>query len=524
MRKSLSKLILFLSILFLINTAAAQQTSLQANKKELIFSAVKGTESKPGVITFSSKKNEKISFRISREKAENFKLVGPVPTQIASNKKMNLSLVFVPSNDDIGILQARLQVVGSSGKIIAETDLKGLSLKGLEGENEPTLKTIIEILGYQVNNGWTTLANNMKPDLQGEEIIASSFRKAGKGKVEMIPVARFSPDFELPFGYYTVSQNGPQLHQVGVLSKTNDKPEHQALFPSISAGSNSFDPGENSFGLYSTGAGHSAYSLDDWNILLHPSNASHATRTYPLKDQQGRLVSNSYLVCFEEAKNGDYNDYVFILKNVQPVTLSEEYTNLFNGKNLDGWDIYLSGKEMNNDTEKNFTVQTDEAVHVRGKELGYIRTKKGFTNYHFVVEFKWGEKKWPPREDAKRDAGICYNIPGNEPDSIWPKSIECQIQEGDTGDFWLLSFSTITVNDSTNKPANHTRMVKKLDAEKPTGQWNTVEVISYNGKCIHIVNGVVVNAGEKASVTNGRILLQSEYSEVYYRNAKIRGL
>ena len=524
MIKSLKKLILFLSVLFLMNTVAAQQTSLQVNKKELIFSAVKGAESKPGVISFSAKKNQRISFRISGQKAENFKLVGSVPNQIVANQKTKLTVLFEPIDDSIGILEAKLQAVSSSGKLIAESDLKGLSLKGLEGENEPTLKTIIEILGYQVNNGWTTLANNLKPELQGEEIVASSFKKAAKGKVEIIPVARFSPDFELPFGYYTASPNGPQLHQVGVLSKTKGKPEHQALFPSISAGSDSFDPGENRFGLYGTGAGHSAYTLDAWNIVLHPGYASHATRIYPLKDQQGKLVSNSYLVCFEEAKNGDYNDYVFILKNVNPIPMSEEYKNLFNGKNLEGWDLFLMGKEMNNDTEKNFTVQTDGALHVKGKELGYIRTKKGFTNYHFVVEFKWGEKKWPPREDAKRDAGICYNIPGNEPDSIWPKSIECQIQEGDTGDFWLLSFSTISVNDSTNKPANHTRMVKKLDAEKPTGQWNTVEVISYNGKCIHIVNGVVVNAGDKASITNGRILLQSEYSEVYYRNAKIEQL
>ncbi len=67
-------------------------------------------------------------------------------------------------------------------------------------------------------------------------------------------------------------------------------------------------------------------------------------------------------------------------------------------------------------------------------------------------------------------------------------------------------------------------MVKHSDAEKPSGQWNTVEVISYNGKCVHIVNGVVVNAGEEASVKEGRILLQSEFSEIYYRNIRIREL
>ena len=147
-----------------------------------------------------------------------------------------------------------------------------------------------------------------------------------------------------------------------------------------------------------------------------------------------------------------------------------------------------------------------------------------YSNFHFKVDFKWGERRWPPRDTAKRDAGICYNIPVNEPDSIWPQSIECQIQEGDVGDFWLLGFSTIKVNGVKNVPANHTRMIKQKDAERPTGEWNTVEVVSINGKCLHIVNGVIVNMGEEASVKNGRILLQSEYAEIYYRNVKIRKL
>jgi hypothetical protein len=95
---------------------------------------------------------------------------------------------------------------------------------------------------------------------------------------------------------------------------------------------------------------------------------------------------------------------------------------------------------------------------------------------------------------------------------------------GDVGDFWLLGFSTIKVNGIENKPSNHTRMIKQKDAEKPNGEWNTLEIISYHGKCVHIVNGVIVNVGEEASVKNGRILLQSEFAEVYYKNVKIRQL
>ena len=64
-------------------------------------------------------------------------------------------------------------------------------------------------------------------------------------------------------------------------------------------------------------------------------------------------------------------------------------------------------------------------------------------------------------------------------------------------------------------------MVKKTDAEKPTGEWNTVEVVCDGDKITNIVNGVVVNEGTNASVTKGKILLQSEGAEVYYRKVEL---
>jgi hypothetical protein len=519
-----TKILLICCLCALAIHLPAQVASLSSNRKQLIFSAIKQTESKPDTLTLTlGKGTAKIKTSIVGDQSAKFKILSKLPSQIAANQKVKLALVFAPA-DLIGIAKANLRVTDLSGKELAKVNLTGLGLKGVEGENEAALTTVMEALGYNVNVGWRTLAHHAKPALQGDEIAATSFKKTGKGRVEMIPVARFSPDFELPFGYYTTSAGELQKHQAGILSKTVSKPQHAALFPAMSAGGTSFDPGENVFGLYATGPTHSGYTADAWNLLLHPANVAHAVRTYPAKDQQGKHLKDSYIVCFEEAKNGDYNDYVFLVKNVMPVADGKDFTSLFNGKDLEGWDIFLTGKGLNNDPAKNFAFQNDGVLYVTGKELGYIRTKKGFSNYHFSVEFKWGEKNWPPRVGAKKDAGICYNIPMNEPDSIWPQSIECQIQEGDTGDFWLLGFSTIAVNDSTNKPTNHTRMQKKLDAEKPNGEWNTVEVISYNGTCIHIVNGVEVNRGEKASTKDGCILLQSEYSEVYYRNAKIKQL
>lgn len=301
-------------------------------KRELIFSAVKGTESKVDSLSFEGAKN-KVVPSISGEGKDFFKIIA----QHKVGKKESILIGFSPAIDFIGISQATLLVINSVGKTISSITLKGLSLKGIEGENEASLESIVKILGYPINVGWTTLANNSNPILQGDEIATGTFQKVGEGKVEMIPVARFSPNFELPFGYYTNSPQGLQQHQVGILAKTKKTLKHSTLFPALTFGGTSFDPKNNTFGFYSIGLNHTVYSSDVWNQLYYAENVAHGTRIYPVKNQ-----ANTYLVCFEEAKNGDYNDYVFLVKNIKPV--KESFTNLFNGKDLAGWNSFLQGK------------------------------------------------------------------------------------------------------------------------------------------------------------------------------------
>ena len=505
-------------LMLLINIAVYSQ-QISVTKNNMVFSAIKGSVSKADTIYLASQGSVNVgAIKITGDQAAFFKLISQKPNRVTSNKPESLVLVFQPTESFIGIARAVLEIKNIKPSI----SLTGLSTKGLEGENEAPLASIADALGYKINVGWSALANNLKPELQGEELEPAFFTKAEEGKVEMIPVARYSPDFSLNFGYYTISEKGPVQHQTGVLAVAGKFPEHQTLFPALSDGKSSFDPGDSKFGLYAISPSHTVYSEDIWNVLYYPTHATHAMRIYHVHDKAGVELPNTYLVCMEEAANGDYNDYVFIIKNVKPVFINTDFTSLMNGKNLDGWHTWLQGREKNSDPEKIFTFQSDGVLHDLGKELGYIMTDKSFGNYHFVLEFKWGERRWVPREANKRDSGICYNIPEDSKDEIWPPSVECQIQEGDVGDFWLLGNSTIQVDGKQNPPLNHSQIVKKKDGEKPNGEWNTVEVISFNGKCAHIVNGVLVNYGENASLIGGRILIQSEYAELYYRNVRIR--
>jgi biofilm protein TabA len=213
--------------------------------------------------------------------------------------------------------------------------------------------------------------------------------------------------------------------------------------------------------------------------------------------------------------------FLFVFLFVSSQGQGQEFKPLFNGKNLDGWYSYFNERGKNNDFSQVFAV-SDGMLHISGQEFGYIATERSYDNFHLVVEFKWGEKKYPPREKDKRDNGIVYYMSGK--DHVWPRGIECQIQEGDCGDFWLIDSPTVVIDGVRTASTKNTRAFKKKDNEKPTGEWNRIEVIAQNGRCTHIVNGVVVNEGADATLRSGRILIQSEGAEAYYRKIEIKEL
>jgi len=196
---------------------------------------------------------------------------------------------------------------------------------------------------------------------------------------------------------------------------------------------------------------------------------------------------------------------------------------LFNGKDLSGWYTFTSHGDASIDpyADPNGIYKVEDGViHISGEKFGCLTTKEEYSDYRLRLEVKWGDKKWPPRdrEETPRDSGILMHCVG--PDQVWMKSIECQIQERDFGDFFLVGGTTIEVDGKLEKG----RVVRTKDVEKPHGEWNVVEVVCDGDSITNIVNGVVVNTGVKASVARGKIVLQSEGAEVFYRDITITPL
>jgi hypothetical protein len=242
---------------------------------------------------------------------------------------------------------------------------------------------------------------------------------------------------------------------------------------------------------------------------------------------------------------------------------------LFNGKDLSGWETYLSKPYLtwevpglkrgtngayleavgkNRDPLKVFTVENADGqptIHVSGQGFGTMTTLETFTNYHLRLEMKWGERRWANRTTARRDSGLLYHCHGElgAMSGNWPRSIEFQIQEQDIGDLYPIG-TQISVNvraektnlwayDPKGEPRvfdKNRRCAKMGDAEKPRGEWNTIDLYCFDGDSVHIVNGQVmmrlrnaqrVDGDMPVALTSGTISFQSEGAEVYYRKVEI---
>lgn len=221
---------------------------------------------------------------------------------------------------------------------------------------------------------------------------------------------------------------------------------------------------------------------------------------------------------------------------------------LFNGKNFDGWHII---KQDPNADEELFSVEDGVIRTYKGLEDGSAQafaeliTDREYESFVLSMEYKWGEKKFKPRNEAVRDAGVLFH--GFDEDLFWASGAECQIQEGDTGDLWLIGVRGSTTLDHSNEhyapdgkaatkggPDDRYRSFSRnWYWEKPG--WNKVVLEVTGDKAKFLVNDKLVNevfdlrryhedVEEWKPLTKGKILLQAEGAEIYYRNIYIKTL
>lgn len=235
----------------------------------------------------------------------------------------------------------------------------------------------------------------------------------------------------------------------------------------------------------------------------------------------------------------------------------EGFVPLFDGKSLQGWTSarVLEGKESA------FSVNEEEkALHVyKGKQgdskqdTDCLNTEKEFSHYILKLEYQWAGKRFSPRTEWDRDAGLLFHVHGDVK-KVWPHSLEMQIGESPadkkhgpdsegrfhTGDLFVLGRHLKV--DATRTGRNYDPAGEKmtggsgptpLGTEKPFGEWNEVEIQVHGAeKATFILNGEVVHEitnmqqqgkdGKFVPLAQGHIGLQAEWAEILYRNIRIK--
>ena len=149
-------------------------------------------------------------------------------------------------------------------------------------------------------------------------------------------------------------------------------------------------------------------------------------------------------------------------------------------------------------------------------------SEQSFRNFKLTVEYRWNTDTNFAKKNNSKNSGVMYLVPAETPDVLWPKGIQFQIKEGATGDFVFLQEVTLKINGAKNEPGKSVVTKRFADAEKAIGEWNTLVVISKNGKITQKLNGKLVNQGIESSVTEGRILLQYEGFPIDFRKVNIK--
>lgn len=217
------------------------------------------------------------------------------------------------------------------------------------------------------------------------------------------------------------------------------------------------------------------------------------------------------------------------------------FRQLFDGVDLAGWDRYLGipvGESvplgLENDPRGVFSVTTvdgEPAIHITGEVWGALISKEELSDFELRLEYKWGSAVWPPLNF--KDSGVmvlstgplgAVNAGGNALSNpigsgAFMVSVEFQIAVGDIGG--LYNLGPVSMQTSPRAPI----------AEIPS-VWNKVTIVVRGASSQHFLNGQLVTSASGYEthwpgqpvlpLTRGKIQLQSEGGEIYFRHVELR--
>ena len=292
-----------------------------ASASRLIFNRQANAESRAQVLRVTNKGTKNLSIssvKLAGAAAAEFILdTADLRTTLKPGAATDVTLRFKPTS--AGVFGATVQIASNDlDTPTLSVKLRGLGTVGRFNSYEPSLQRILDTYEIPVSVGDSSPHTaTLDGHASTEEVLMALMKKAGSGPVRITPLAVFSWNFSpiAQIGWYTTNGTAaPTQRPVFELLG----PDPQTLLPKHS-GAATFDPGNGTFGLYSTWTSEShgpSFSESSRNLWDSLGSRRRKVRFYPNKTPTGRVIANSYVVAMEQGLNDDYQDAVMIIDNV----------------------------------------------------------------------------------------------------------------------------------------------------------------------------------------------------------------
>jgi hypothetical protein len=204
-------------------------------------------------------------------------------------------------------------------------------------------------------------------------------------------------------------------------------------------------------------------------------------------------------------------------------TRADDAHSIFNGKDLTGW-VAEGVKEFKDADGKVLPIWSvrDGLLFCNGKGYGFLRyTVKEYSDFALHVEYRMA-----PRATPK--APLCNSGIGIRTVAFDPKRSEATRPS-------YYSYEIQLLDDADRKPDKHSScslyryVAPKVNAGKPAGEWNVVDVecmgprikITWNGQEVLNVDQTTIDE-IKNKPLKGYINLQNHGGKIEFRNLRVR--
>ncbi|CAN5476165.1 hypothetical protein BH23BAC1_BH23BAC1_35030 [soil metagenome] len=261
-----------------------------------------------------------------------------LPITLNTRQSVNVTVKFIAGNQNtrVRILNETLSInsndIVNPSKVIY---LHGLWQRQGEDVHEPSAQEIINAFGFKTNTGFgmTDPHQGDPARLKGDEVISPYFVRADVNKPiyvrQMAAYHGCCNDTETL--RYFIKGSGTRTDLI-----RHHREDGQTLLPRLHNSSapaeKEFSPAPTAVFGFAINADYTDRALNTYSEPYHGDNNRIGVRIWKVKDPQGNIVPNAYIIGNDylggEWTNYDYNDNLYYISNIRPEVGSAHFSEL----------------------------------------------------------------------------------------------------------------------------------------------------------------------------------------------------